>query len=157
MATDTTVSRTLRWGALLLGVALSGFFDGILLHQVLRWHHLVSAYEPATDVAGLETNTFWDGVFHLATWLVVLIAVVWIARRGDDIRALGGRALTGLLLAGWGAFNITDQVVFHLLLQAHHIRPGEHEQLYDWGFFAAGVALVVVGAALARPRSGSRM
>lgn len=30
-----------RWGAA-LGFALGGFFDGILLHQILQWHHLLS-------------------------------------------------------------------------------------------------------------------
>src|SRR5687768_8252330 len=30
-----------RWGAV-LGFALGGFFDGILLHQILQWHHLLS-------------------------------------------------------------------------------------------------------------------
>ncbi len=29
----------------LLGFALGGFFDGILLHQILQWHHLLSALE----------------------------------------------------------------------------------------------------------------
>lgn len=29
----------------LLGFALGGFFDGILLHQVLQWHHLLSALQ----------------------------------------------------------------------------------------------------------------
>jgi uncharacterized membrane protein len=138
------------WPVLLAGVGLGGFVDGIVLHQVLQWHHLVSAYEPAGDVAGLETNTFWDGVFHLATWLVTLVALVWTARRGDDVRALGGRALTGLLLAGWGAFNLTDQVVFHLALRAHHIRMVEDYQVYDWSFAAFGALLVAVGWRLAR-------
>src|SRR5690606_18965301 len=30
-----------RWGTV-LGFALGGFFDGILLHQILQWHHLLS-------------------------------------------------------------------------------------------------------------------
>jgi len=31
----------------LLGFALGGFFDGILLHQILQWHHLLSGVESA--------------------------------------------------------------------------------------------------------------
>lgn len=31
----------------LLGFALGGFFDGILLHQVLQWHHLLQGVEGA--------------------------------------------------------------------------------------------------------------
>jgi uncharacterized membrane protein len=27
---------------LLLGIGLGGFFDGIVLHQILQWHHMLS-------------------------------------------------------------------------------------------------------------------
>lgn len=44
--------------AFLLGVGLGGFVDGILLHQVLQWHHLLTdtGDHPATTVSGLEAN-----------------------------------------------------------------------------------------------------
>ena len=52
----------------LFGLGLGGFFDGILLHQVLQWHHMLSsAGYPATTVANLELNTLFDGVFHAVT------------------------------------------------------------------------------------------
>ena len=35
----------LKWAGLFTGMALGGFFDGILLHQVLQWHHLLSAVQ----------------------------------------------------------------------------------------------------------------
>lgn len=28
---------------ILLGLGLGGFFDGIVLHQVLQWHHMLSS------------------------------------------------------------------------------------------------------------------
>jgi uncharacterized membrane protein len=34
--------RGLLSAGVVLGVALGGFFDGVMLHQVLRWHHLLS-------------------------------------------------------------------------------------------------------------------
>lgn len=43
--TDNAVpahSRRLAWAGAIIGFALGGFFDGILLHQVLQWHHLFS-------------------------------------------------------------------------------------------------------------------
>ncbi|HEX2578333.1 MAG TPA: DUF2243 domain-containing protein, partial [Aquihabitans sp.] len=54
----------------LLGVGLGGFVDGIVLHQVLQWHHVLSdtGDHPTTTVAGLEANTLADGVFHAGTW-----------------------------------------------------------------------------------------
>jgi uncharacterized membrane protein len=135
---------------LLTGFGLGAFLDGIVLHQVLQWHHLVVARVPADDLAGLEENTLWDGVFHLVSWVVVVVGLVWTARSRASLRPVPWRALTGALLIGWGAFNITDQVVFHLLLGAHHIRMVEDYQVYDWGFTAIGAALVGIGVAFVR-------
>jgi uncharacterized membrane protein len=28
----------------LFGLGLGGFFDGIVLHQVLQWHHMLSSW-----------------------------------------------------------------------------------------------------------------
>jgi Predicted membrane protein len=38
---------TLIWARYALGFGLGGFFDGILLHQILQWHHLLSGIEEA--------------------------------------------------------------------------------------------------------------
>ena len=141
-----------RWPILLTGFGLGAFLDGIILHQVLQWHHLVSEYRSADDLAGLEYNTFWDGVFHSVSWLVVLVGLLWLVRNRADLRHVGLRRFAGWSLIGWGAFNIVDQVVFHLLLEAHHIRMVENYQVYDWGYTALGVLLIAVGAALARSR-----
>ena len=35
-------TRCLLLAGSVLGMALGGFFDGILLHQVLQWHHFLS-------------------------------------------------------------------------------------------------------------------
>ncbi len=134
----------------LTGFGLGAFLDGNVLHQVLQWHHLVVDLEPADDLAGLETNVLWDGLFHLAAWLVVLVGLLWTARSRAELRPLPWRGLVGALLVGWGAFNITDQVVFHMLLGAHHIRMVEDYQVYDWGYTALGAALVAAGLVLAR-------
>ena len=135
---------------LLTGFGLGAFLDGIVLHQVLQWHHLVVARVPADDLAGLEANTLWDGVFHLVSWLVVVAGLVWVVRGRAALRPVPWPSLTGALLIGWGAFNITDQVVFHMLLEAHHIRMVEDYQRYDWGYTAIGAALVAGGLALVR-------
>ena len=140
----------------LTGFGLGAFLDGIVLHQVLQWHHLVVDWTSADDLAGLEANTLWDGVFHLAAWLVVLVGLLWTARSRADLRPEPWRRLVGALLVGWGAFNITDQVVFHMLLGAHHIRMVEDYQLYDWGYTAIGAVLVAVGLRLARDRGSDR-
>ena len=143
----------------MLGFGLGMFIDGIVLHQLLQWHHLVAEYETTQTVAGLETNTLWDGVFHTSAWAVTLVGAILLWRSRGTPTRLPGRAFAGLLLIGWGAFHVVDQVAFHLILGAHHIRQVEDYQVYDWSFFALGLAFGAVGWALLRsepPRPRAR-
>ena len=40
------------------GLGLGGFFDGIVLHQLLQWHHLVTAAGyPPDSLENLKANT----------------------------------------------------------------------------------------------------
>ncbi|MCU1692763.1 MAG: hypothetical protein JWM64_1854 [Frankiales bacterium] len=133
--------------AAVLGFGLGAFADGIVLHQVLQWHHLTSSYDPSQRGAVLA-----DGLFHAAAWAVVVGALVWAWRR-PSLRS--GREVVGAVLVGWGAFHVVDQLLFHLLLQAHHIRPGAHTQLYDWGYTALGVLMALAGSTLVRSSHAS--
>lgn len=142
-----------RLAAIVTGFGLGAFLDGIVLHQVLQWHHLVVEYRSASDLAGLQHNTFWDGVFHLAAWLVVTAGLLWLVRASAARPPLCLRCVIGDGLVGWGAFNVIDQIVFHLLLGAHHIRMVENYQVYDWGYTALGVLLIGVGRILGRART----
>lgn len=45
--TQAPSPRGLARAAVLRGAALGGFFNGILLHQILQWHHLLSNVEGA--------------------------------------------------------------------------------------------------------------
>ena len=134
---------------LVLGAGLGMFADGIVLHQLLQWHHMVAEYESTENVAGLETNTFWDGVFHASAWVVTLIGAILLWRSRGSAR-LPGRALAGLMLIGWGAFHAVDQFVFHLALEAHHIRMVDDYAVYDWSFFGLGVLFALAGWTLVR-------
>lgn len=71
----------------LFGLGLGGFFDGIVLHQVLQWHHMLSSWYPITSIENLELNTLWDGIFHSATYVFVVIGlfVLWRRARGRQI------------------------------------------------------------------------
>jgi uncharacterized membrane protein len=144
----------------LLGVGLGGFVDGIVLHQILQWHHLLTdhgryRHYPHATVADLEDNTRWDGVFHAGTWLLVVVGlfvlVAAVSRR--PALAPSPRDLTGLLLVGWGLFNLVEGIVDHHLLTLHHVRDDVAEPLpWDLAFLAAGAALVAVGLLVPRRR-----
>jgi uncharacterized membrane protein len=138
--------------SLLLGIGLGGFIDGIVLHQILQWHHILTAEGccPATTVGGLEDNTLADGFFHLATWLAVMagtIAAVRAWQRGE--LAPPWRSHLGGLLLGWGLFNLVEGLIDHQILGIHHVRDDLGGPIgWDLGFLAFGALLVVVGVAL---------
>ena len=146
--------RTPRAPGFLLGIGLGGFLDGIVLHQLLQWHHLLTSTgdHPDDTVAGLEANTLADGFLHLATWLVVAAGVALTVRawrRGA--LAPPWRVHLGLMLAGWGAFNLVEGVVNHLLLGIHHVRDDLGGPLgWDLAFLAFGAMLPAAGLALSR-------
>lgn len=137
-----------------MGLGLGGFIDGIVLHQVLQWHHLLTdtGDHPADTVAGLEANTLADGFFHLATWALVL-AGMFLTVRAWQRREIAPpwRAHIGLMLVGWGVFNLVEGVIDHQLLGLHHVRDDIGAPLgWDLAFLAFGALLTAAGAALIR-------
>jgi len=133
-----------------LGLGLGGFFDGIVLHQILQWHHmLTSAGFPADSVANLRVNTFWDGLFHAATYVFVVAGVLLLwrsAHRGHPWWS--GRRLAGSMLLGFGIFNVVEGLVDHQILGLHHVNETvarEQWILWDVGFLAWGASMIVAG------------
>ncbi|WP_306931459.1 DUF2243 domain-containing protein [Streptomyces luteogriseus] len=151
----------LRLPGIVLGVGMGGFADGILLHQLLQWHHMLSStnqdrigvkyYNPHT-VSGLEMNTLWDGVFHTVCWLAVLLglAVLYARVTHDRRRVWTSRVLWGWMLVGWGLFNLVEGVLDHHVLGIHHVHAGEGQVWWDIGFLLLGALLVIGGHLLQR-------
>jgi uncharacterized membrane protein len=155
--TATETARPPRAPAFVMGLGLGGFVDGIVLHQVLQWHHLLTGEtggEPMDTVAGLEANTLADGFFHLATWVLVVAGTAMALRawqRGE--LAPPWRLHAGMLLAGWGVFNLVEGLIDHQILGLHHVRDDLGGPIgWDLGFLAFGALLVAAGLALARVR-----
>jgi uncharacterized membrane protein len=131
---------------ILLGLGLGGSFDGIVLHQILQWHHiLTSAGYPATSVGNLEVNTLWDGLFHATTYLLTVIGLflLWRSLRRTTV-VWSTRLLIGCLLVGWGLFNLAEGIIDHHFLGIHHVREDPNHLAWDLGFLAWG-ALMLVG------------
>src|SRR5215208_6406864 len=152
-AASATMGNTPRAPAFVMGVGLGGFIDGIVLHQILQWHHMLSATgdQPMTTVAGLEANTRADGFFHVATWVFVATAS-YLSVRAWQRRELAPpwRAHFGLLLAGWGVFNVVEGLIDHQLLGVHHVRDDLGAPLgWDLAFLAFGALLIAAGLLLA--------
>ena len=137
----------------LLGIGLGGFVDGIVFHQILQWHHMVTAEGccPDSTVAGLEDNTLADGIFHAVTWLVTLAgSLVAVRAWRNGALAPPWRAHVGALLLGWGIFNLLDSAN-HFILDLHHIRDDIGGPVgWDVAFLVFALALIAAGGALSR-------
>ncbi len=135
---------------ILFGLGLGGFFDGIVLHQILQWHHmLTSAGYPADSVANLQLNTLADGLFHASTYIFVVagLAILWRRARRVHLR-WPGRLLAGTLLMGFGLFNLVEGVINHHILGLHHVNetvPRAQWIWWDLGFLAWGAAMLAGG------------
>jgi uncharacterized membrane protein len=152
--TRSPSTRPSRLPGLLYGVGLGGFVDGIVLHQLLQWHHMVSDTEqhPVTTIAGLEANTLADGLFHLATWICVLAASLVTLRHWQQGRLAPSFTFhLGGVVVGWGLFNLVEGTIDHLVLGVHHVRDDLGGPLsWDIGFLVLGAVLVGVGMLLQR-------
>ena len=150
METGLPVSKR---AGIILGLGLGGFVDGILLHQIVHWHNMGSAIVSPTTMDAMQRNMTWDGFFNAAVWLMTLVGVYWLladARKGQPLP--DGKAFTGLLVLGWGLFNLVEGIIDHHLLGLHHVRDlPVHVPLYDWLFLLiGGVGFILLGWALAR-------
>jgi uncharacterized membrane protein len=115
-------TRRPRLAAGILGFALGGFIDGILLHQVLQWHHLLSLVE-GDRFRDLRVQILADGLFHVLMY-VIAIAGLWLLWRSRS--AITGtqadiRIIAAALL-GFGIWQVVDVVGFHWLAGIHRIR-----------------------------------
>ncbi|MGK6322175.1 DUF2243 domain-containing protein [Sphingomonas sp. DT-51] len=151
MPTITSPSPPTR-AALALGFALGGFFDGILLHQILQWHHLLSRVSAVTS---LRAQLLWDGYFHALMYAIAIaaLAALWRARERLD----GGARLGGALLLGFGTWHVIDAMLSHWLLGIHRVRLDVPDPLrWDLLWLAAfGLAPMLAGYALRRRAAAS--
>lgn len=133
---------------LLLGVGLGGFVDGIVLHQMLQWHHMLTdtGHHPANTVSGLKDNTLWDGVFHGMAWVATALGLYVLWESAPIHRRGWGVALLGIMLFGFGLFNMTEGLIDHQILGIHHVRDDVSNKLpWDMGFLGISAALMTVG------------
>ncbi|MDO9709120.1 DUF2243 domain-containing protein [Paracraurococcus lichenis] len=136
------------WAAGLLGFALGGFLDGILLHQVLQWHHLLSGWIPGGTLDLERLQVWWDGLFHAAHYLVLALGLALLWGGGGAIPA-------GWFAIGFGAWHVLDAVVNHWALGLHRIRQDSPQPLlWDLVFFALGLAAIGLGTAWRRRPAG---
>jgi uncharacterized membrane protein len=137
---------------MLLGIGLGGFVDGIILHQILQWHNMVSNWIPPTTLEAMHVNMVWDGLFHAVVWLITLIGIFLLrsaASHQERIPFL--REFVGRLVCGWGWFNLVEGLIDHQLLGVHYVRQVPNYMAYNLTFLAVGgIGFILLGWGLIR-------
>lgn len=109
-------------GAWVLGFALGGFVDGILLHQVLQWHHLLSLV-PGEALRDIRAQILADGAFHVGMYAIAVVGLWMIWRRRAGLSGTGAdRRVAAGAAFGFALWQAVDTVVFHWLIGIHRIR-----------------------------------
>ncbi|MBJ6126127.1 DUF2243 domain-containing protein [Microvirga splendida] len=147
---NTASRRYHPWPGYVLGFALGGFFDGILLHQILQWHHLLSTI----NGEDIRFQVAADGYFHALMYVIAAMGLwmLWASRR--DPAGLSGRLLFAGILIGFGTWHSVDAVLSHWLLGIHRIRMDRGNPLF-WdllwlGLF--GLVPIILGWIMGGPR-----
>ncbi len=140
---------------ILFGLGLGGFFDGIVLHQLLQWHHMLSsAGYPPDQLDNLKINTFFDGLFHALTYVFVAAGLFLLWRSAHRTHIWwSGKMLAGTLLMGFGIFNVVEGTINHHILGIHHVNetvPRAEWIYWDLGFLIWGMLMLVGGWLLLR-------
>lgn len=149
-------SHSCGWAGYLLGFSMGGFFDGILLHQILQWHHLLSALE-SDPFRDLRTQVLADGIFHALMYIILAVGLgkLWQTRKEFDEPG-ADRFLFANFLIGFGIWHIVDGIASHWLLGIHRIHPQSDNPLFwDMLFFGGGILCVILGFFMRR--GGGRM
>jgi uncharacterized membrane protein len=144
-------TKPLTAAGTLLGIGLGGFVDGILFHQILQLHSMLSARLPQDVLINVKISMVWDGLFHAFTWVMTVagLAMLWHAGKRSDV-PWSGKILWGSLLLGWGIFNLVEGLIDHHLLGIHHVVERLGISVYDYVFLASGVVFIVTGVLLIR-------
>jgi uncharacterized membrane protein len=152
MMTQGKRSNSAILAGILIGIGMGGFVDGIVLHQILQWHNMLSTWIPPTTMEAMRINMLWDGIFHAFVWLVTLtgIFMFWkAAYYGEMIASF--RAFVGQLLLGWGSFNLVEGLINHQILGLHYVRQVPNYTIYNLIFLAiAGILFIILGWVLMR-------
>jgi len=144
--------REVSYSGITFGIGLGGFFDGILLHSILQWHHMISNVVPPTNMENMRLNMLADGLFDAFCWVIVIGALILLYREAKQSLPRA-RTYIGWVLFGVGSFNFVEGLVDHELLRIHHVRQVSSWLAWDMGFLAiGGVMFIVIGWLLARSR-----
>ena len=120
-----------------------------MLHQLLQRHHLLSSWHSITSIENPELNTLWDGIFHSATYIFIVIGLFILWRTAQRRHLYWSTKLpAGSMLIGFGVFNVVEGLIDHHLLGIHHVNEKVDPVFrvyWDIGFIVWGAAMLLIG------------
>lgn len=137
----------LSTAGVVMGMGIGGFIDGILFHQILQLHGMVSNKLSIDTFVGKAVNMFWDGIFHALTLIAVIIGFALLVRllKRRDINPSPKLALGGAI-AGWGIFNLVEGIIHHQIIKLHNVNEYSLQpEVWNYSFLASGIILIVLG------------
>ena len=146
MNNETVTYKPLISAGAFLGIGMGGFIDGIVFHQILQLHNMLTGKIGKETIAAMQVNMFWDGMFHALTWITTAIgvALLWRAGRRADV-PWSVKTFVGSLFLGWGLFNFVEGIIDHHLLHLHHIVEALGVSAYDYAFLVSGIIFMIGG------------
>jgi uncharacterized membrane protein len=148
--TSPTLNRAIPRGlisaGILFGMGFAAFFDGIVLHQILQWHHLLTSVHPIRTLDDVSVNTLADGLFHLLAYFLTIagVIVLWQTHQHTELPK-SARPIIGAILMGAGLFNFFEGLINHQILGIHHVRSVERYMVWDIAFLGLGLLLILLG------------
>lgn len=136
------------WSGFLFGLGLVVVFDGVVFHQLLRWHHF---YDRSTTDIGLIS----DGLLHAFGWFATIAGLFLFA----DLHRRHGVWFTrwwGGVFFGAGLFQLYDGIIQHKLMQVHQIRYVDNLIVYDVVWNVVAIALILAGMLLINRTKGKK-
>jgi uncharacterized membrane protein len=124
----------------LFGIAVAGFVDESVFHQLLHWHKF---YDRSTTEVGLVS----DGIFHAFSFFAAVAGLFLLAELRRRHELVWPRWI-GAALVGAGAFQLYDGTIQHKLMGLHQIRYGVDLLPYDLVWIIVAVALIAAGSVL---------
>lgn len=136
--------------ACVLGIGLGGFIDGIVFHQILQWHEMVSAKIIPLDFTSKSVNMFWDGIFHAFTFFITFFGIILLYRLLQQNTLLKHQNLfIGGLLLGWGFFNLIEGILNHHIFKFHSVKDFDVNPLiWNLSFLTFSILIIVLGCFL---------
>lgn len=139
----------LSTAGVVMGIGIGGFIDGILFHQILQLHGMVSNKLPIDTITGKAVNMFWDGIFHALTLTAVIIGFILLLRllKKRNINP-SARLAFGGAIGGWGIFNFVEGIIHHQIIKLHNVNEFALDpDIWNYSFLASGIIFIAIGFA----------